>query len=397
MRPLKVCCIINGTGPGGAERMLGRVLKNVDPTEFELSVISLNEFGLVAEELQQLGIPVHALNILRKRVPKAIIFSKIVRLLRTYKPDVVQTWMYLSDLFGGLAAKVAGRLPVIWNIRHSTLDPQIDSRNTIWTAHICGLLSRWVPHRIVLNAEVAQTIHVRARYAADKMEVIPNGFDLDEFRPSRQARCTIRKELALSDRVPLVGLIGRFHPHKDHDTFFRAASIIGSDRSDVRFLLSGGENVLKRHDIQALITNYGLHDRFSVLGHRSDVAAVYASLDVVVSSSLTEGFPNVVGEAMACGIPCIATNVGDSATIVGDTGRIVPVRNAPALANAVLELLKLPRESLVELGRAARQRVAARYSIRHIATQYAKLWKEVAATRKTICVSGPRSRLQKAA
>ena len=389
--------MINGTGPGGAERMLGRVLQQMDRSQFELSVISLNEFGLVGEELQELGIPVHALNMLRKRIPKAVVFGKIVRLLRAKQPDLVQTWMYLSDLFGGLAAKIAGRTPVIWNIRHSTLDPRFDSRNMILTARICGLLSRWLPAKIVLNSEAAKPVHARVGFSADKMEVIPNGFDLQEFRPSRKSRAAIRGELGFDDNVQLVGLVGRFHPHKDHRNFIAAAAIVAAQLPRTRFLLAGGEHVLKRSDIDADIVSHGLKDRIHWLGRRGDVAAVNCSLDVAVCSSVTEGFPNVVGEAMACGVPCVSTDVGESAAVVGPTGRIVPIQDPHALANGILELLNLPPESRAELGHAARQRIADRYDIRRIATRYAELWTEVGSTSKAVRRSDPSIQDRKAA
>ena len=388
MRCVRLAIVINGTGVGGAERMLARVLTRLSTDEFAVKVFSLDSGGPIAEQLTKAGIPVVALDCVRRRIPNPFDLLTLARELRRFRPDVVQGWMYLGNLYGGLAAKLARRdLPVSWNIRHSTLDPQIDSRSLRWSAWLGGKLSQWIPQRIILCAEAARAAHLAVGYAADKLEVIPNGFDLSEFRPDPAARRRIRDELSVCDNTPLVGLVGRFHPHKDHRTFVRAARVVADRLPSTHFVCVGDDQIYTAADVWQWIDEVGLRDRFHLLGARRDIAAIDASLDVSVCASTTEGFPNVVGEAMACGVPCVATNVGECAEVVGDTGRIVPKQNPQQLGEAIVELLNLPPVERFALGQAARGRVCQRYDIAQIVAQYRTLWRTLAGDESTNSIS----------
>ncbi len=379
MERVRLAVVVNGTGVGGAERMVGRVLTRLSPDEFDMKVFCLDSCGAVADQLEAAGIPVLGMDILKRRVPNPIDIVTLARELKQFRPDIVQGWMYLSNLYGGIAAKLARRdCPVAWNIRHSTLDAKIDSRAMRLTAWIGGKLSRWMPEKIVLCAEAAREAHCQVGYAPKLLQVIPNGFDLGEFRPDPEARRRVRQELGLSEDVPLVGLMGRFHPHKDHRTFVRAARVVVDRVPNAHFLLVGADQVYTTSDIWNWIDEVGLRDHFRLFKVRPDPAAIDTSLDVSVCSSTTEGFPNVVGEAMACGVPCVATNVGECAEVVGDTGRIVSKQNPQQLGDAISELLSLPSADRVALGQAARLRICERYDINRIVAQYRKLWLELA-------------------
>ncbi|MCX7423305.1 MAG: glycosyltransferase [Planctomycetia bacterium] len=392
MERVRLAVVVNGTGVGGAERMVGRVLTRLSTDEFDMMVFCLDSCGAVADQLKAAGIPVLGMDILKRRVPNPIDIVTLSHELKQFRPDVVQGWMYLSNLYGGFAAKLARRdCPVAWNIRHSTLDAKIDSRAMRLTAWIGGKLSRWMPKKIVLCAEAAREAHCQVGYAPELLQVIPNGFDLGEFRPDPEARRRVRQELGLSEEVPLVGLMGRFHPHKDHRTFVQAARVVVNRVPNAHFLLVGADQVYTTSDIWSWVDEVGLRDHFHLFKVRPDPAAIDTSLDVSVCSSTTEGFPNVVGEAMACGVPCVATNVGECAEVVGDTGRIVAKRNPQQLGDAIAELLSLPRADRVALGQAARNRICERYDINRIVAQYRKLWLELAG-RENAVESVPRRR-----
>lgn len=379
MERVRLAVVVNGTGVGGAERMVGRVLTRLSPDEFDMKVFCLDSCGAVADQLEAAGIPVLGMDILKRRVPNPLDIVTLSRELKHFRPDVVQGWMYLRNLYGGIAAKLARRdCPVAWNIRHSTIDAKIDSRSMRLTAWIGGKLSRLMPKKIVLCAEAAREAHCNVGYAPDRLQVIPNGFDLSEFHPDPAARLRVRQELGLSDEVPLVGLMGRFHPHKDHRTFVRAARVVVDRVPNAHFLLVGADQVFTTTDIWSWVDEVGLRDHFHLLKVRPDPAAIDASLDVSVCSSTTEGFPNVVGEAMACGVPCVATNVGECAEVVGETGRIVSKQNPQQLGDAIADLLSLPRVDRISLGQAARRRVCERYDIVQIVAQYRALWLELA-------------------
>lgn len=380
MKPLRVCSIINGTAGGaGAERMLQRVIRHANTPEFEHLVISIKNFRTVAEELTAEGINVQTLGVYTKyhRLPMSVL--QMAAQIRAFKPDVVQTWMYMSDLFGGLAAQLAApKTPVIWTIRHSTLDPDIDSRGLRWSATACAKLSRRVPTRILLNSHAAIPNHVAAGYDESRMQVIPNGFDIDRFKPDENARCETRKRLGILQDAPLVGRVARFHPHKDHESFLKAARIVHEQRPDVRFLMCGEPLHFTTEHIRADIAGAGLTDVVQLVELQSDIVPLNCSFDIATCSSITEAFPNVVGEAMACGVPCVSTDVGDASHIVGDTGRVVPSACPEKFAKELLELLSLSEFERRQLGCAARQRVIDRFELTASTEQFVQTWRDLA-------------------
>ncbi len=378
MDRIRLAVVVNTTGVGGAERMLARVLVRLPRDEFEVMVFSLEEIGAVGEQLIAAGIPVRAMDFLGSRVPNPIDLITLARELKRFQPDVVQGWMYLGNLYGGLAAKLAQRnLPVAWNIRHSTLDPKIDSRSLRCSAWIGGKLSNVLPQRIVLCAEAARAAHEQVGYKSEKLEVIPNGFDIAEFRPDPAGRKRIREELAIAAEAPLIGIVGRFHPHKDHRTFVSAARVIADRVPNAHFVVVGEDQVFSTADLWNWIDAVGLRDRFRLTGARRDVAAIYASLDVPVCCSTTEGFPNVVGEAMACGVSCVATDVGECAEVIGETGLIVPPQDPERLGMGVVNLLSRSPSERAALGQHARQQIIERYDIRVIVERYRQLWMQL--------------------
>jgi glycosyltransferase involved in cell wall biosynthesis len=362
---------------GGAEMMLYKLLSQVSKDQNVRSrVVSLLPDGPIGERIRELGVPVTTLD-----MPRGTLtwngLRRLYGLFRREQPDVVQTWMYHADLVGGLVAWAAGVDHIVWNIRSSTLDPDRDKRTTIWTAKLCALLSSWLPDRIVTCAREAGRVHTDLGYDASKMVVVPNGFDIEQYRPDDQRRAQIREELSLQDE-PVVGLVARYHPQKDHRTFVRAAARLSERIPDVHFVLCGTDVTWQNEELVGWIEEYGLRDSFRLLGRRDDVASVMTAFDVAVLSSATgEAFPNVVGEAMACGVPCVVTRVGDSADIVGDTGVAVPTERPVELAEGCEEILSLPGDSRKELGRMARDRVDRLYSLEATGKKYLDVYETV--------------------
>ena len=380
MRPIRICSIINGTGgEGGAERMLQRVIRHGNTSEFEHLVLSIKNFQQVAEELTAEGIDVQNLNVQANyyKLPKAVL--QLASRIRRFQPDVIQSWMYMADFFGGLASHLAApSTPMIWTIRHSTLDPAIDSRALRGCAAGCARLSRRVPAKIILNSHAAVPIHAAAGYDESKMQVIPNGFDVSRFSPSEQLRRETRARLGISDNAPVIGRVARFHANKDHITFLKAAQIVLAQRPDARFLVCGEPQTISSTQVQKDIDSLGLTDAVQLVELQSDIVPLNCAFDIATCSSITEAFPNVIGEAMSCGVPCVSTDVGDAAMIIGDTGRVVPVQEPQLFAEAVLELLSLPEENRRQLGIAARQRVIDNFELTHSTGMFLDLWRELA-------------------
>ena len=272
--------------------------------------------------------------------PNPVAVLRLAKWLREDRPDVIQTWMYHADLIGGLAAKLAGGIPLAWGIRQSNLSDQGSRRLTIHTMRMCAQVSRWLPARIVCCSEASQRVHAALGYATEKMIVIPNGFDLRAYKPDSAARESVRAELQIPADAPVIGLVGRFDPQKDHHTFVCAAALLHRSRPDVHFLLCGDDVTWENAELRGWIEEAGIRKQCRLLGRRNDLSRLTAALDIAASSSsFGEGFPNVIGEAMACGVPCVVTDVGDSALIVGQTGRVVPPQNPKELANALSELV----------------------------------------------------------
>jgi glycosyltransferase involved in cell wall biosynthesis len=272
---------------------------------------------------------------------------------------------------------MAGADHVVWNIRSSTLDPDRDKQTTIWTAKLCAWLSSWLPDRIVTCAREAGRVHAELGYDASKMVVVPNGFDTEQYRPDEQRRAQIRDELNVQEKA-VVGLVARYHPQKDHRTFVRAAARLVERVPDAHFVLCGTDVTWENQELAGWIQEHGLRDSFSLLGRRDDVASVMTAFDVAVLSSATgEAFPNVVGEAMACGVPCVVTRVGDSAEIIGDTGIAVPTKSPVELAEGCEKILSQSVDERKELGRRARDRVERLYSLEATAEKYLDVYETV--------------------
>lgn len=375
---MKIVHIITGLNTGGAEVMLRELLRHSDPTSFQHEVMSLTDIGPTGKTIQELGFKVTYLG-MRPQFPDAGALWRLSRRLKRLRPDVVQTWLYHGDVIGGLAARLAGIRAVVWGIHISQLDAPHTKKSTLLTVQAGARLSHFVPARIVCCARSALELHEKIGYDARKMEVIPNGFDLNDFAPDPLARELVRRELQLEARTPLVGLIGRFHPQKDHENFVRAAQILSQSDGRTHFVLIGAGSEWSNELLARPIENAGLKARFHLLGRRDDIARWSAGLDVLaLSSAYGEAFPMVVGQAMACETVCAVTDVGDSADLVGDTGAVVPPRDAGALARALSELLSAPPDERAASGKAARLRIEERFSIASVTARYEELWRQLA-------------------
>lgn len=346
--------------------------------EFAQKVISLTENGPIGERITDLGVPVTALG-LRRALPNPLAVVRLIGHIKRLRATVAQTWMYHADFLGGMAARLSGVRSVAWNIRNNDLSPEKTSRRTRQVVTLCARLSKRIPARIVCCSEAAMRTHVELGYDPTRFVIIPNGFDLERFRPDPEARVSVRTELSIARDVPLIGLVARFDPQKNHAMFFAAAGLLHRRRLDVHFLLVGRGVDSTNAQIERWMHDAGIGSVTHLLGERGDIQRLTAALDLASSSSWGEAFPNVLGEAMACGVPCVTTDAGDAALIVGDTGLVVPRDDPAELARAWEEMLSLPIERRRALGDAGRQRIAERFEIGAIAKRYAALYRALAA------------------
>lgn len=355
----KIAHIITGLKQGGAETVLLRLVTHL--SDFKHHVFSLTDAGDLGPAFVKAGITVTSLHF-SLRAPH---IPQLLQYLHRLKPDVVQTWMYHGDLLGGLAARLLGHKNVIWNIRNSTLGSQI-KWTTRTTVKLCAALSSHVPHTIITCSQQAQKVHEALGYAPNKFQVIPNGIDCQVFHPHTPWRHKARANLNLSEDAPVIGMVARFDPQKDFPTFIKAAQQIISHLPQARFLLIGPGCQEDNSTLRSLLQQASIP--VLLLGPRQDIPELLNALDLfVLSSAYGEAFPNVIAEAMACGIPCVATAVGDTAEIIGDTGLVVPPKEPIALATGCLQMLADPLNG-------QRQRIIDLFSLERMIEHYRQLY-----------------------
>jgi glycosyltransferase involved in cell wall biosynthesis len=299
-----------------------------------------------------------------------------VTLIRHLKPAIVQTWLYHADLLGGVAARLAGHKKIIWGIRTTDV-AKGGKRATVLVRWVCARLSYWVPHTIVCAAEAARRTHANLGYCRKRMVVIPNGFEMVRLQASATQVSALRQTFVLGPHELVIGSVGRFNPAKDQHNFVRAAGLLAARHAHLRFILVGRDCDVNNKDLAQWIADTGLADRFVLLGERSDVPVCLAAMDVFVLSSRTEGFPNVLAEAMAIGRPCVTTDVGDAAFVLGECGVIVPAEDASALAQGLNKLLSMSPRQREEVGDKARARVAQEFSMEKSAKLFADVYEGV--------------------
>jgi glycosyltransferase involved in cell wall biosynthesis len=375
---IKVMHIITTLGPAGAENMLCRIAEGMDTTRFENEVVSLTGILDLAEKMNSLGVRVRTLA-MKKSVPNPLLVMRLANWIRESKPDVIHTWMYHANLIGTLAARLAGNVPVVWAIHHNAFDPRVDKRRTMLVNRACAVLSRKFAERIVFCSEASLRTHKLLGYAAEKLQVIPNGFDLEQVKPDLTARASLRQELGIPADAVVIGLAARFHPHKDHRNFVQAAERLHKLMPDVHFLLFGMGITWDNTQLGAWMSAAGLRERCHLLGLRHDISRLFSGMDIATTASRSEAFPIVIGEAMACGTPCVVTDVGDSALIVENTGSVVPPEDPHTLAEAWRGLIHAGPAVRRRLGIAARERVQRNFSLPVIVERYQKIYAQAAA------------------
>lgn len=373
---IKITHIINGLSTGGAETMLLKLLSHMNREKYEAEVIALTTIGAVGERIRKLDISVRALEMPRG-IPDVRGVMRLSQWLHSHPPDLVQTWMYHADLVGGIVGRVINHIPTVWNLRGGELDYFSHNKLTLLTIKSCAFLSSRLPKQIISCSTVGKGFHVRLGYDSQKIEIIPNGFDLLKFQPDEVSRVALRQELGVPSNTSLIGLVARFDPLKDHQNFIEAVGILHKSLPDVHFVLCGDGIDSTNEELSRWIAAINATEKIHLMGRREDLPRINAGLDLATLTSFSEGFPNVLGEAMACGIPCVATDVGDASIIIGDTGIIVPPKNPQTLAAGWLEILSMEPEKKAQLGLAARRRIEDNFSLPAIVARYEKLYEKI--------------------
>lgn len=370
---MKVLHVITSLSDGGAQAVLYRLCKRDEHDEH--IVVSMMDPGKYGPLLAESGVTVLSLGLARDRLTPAPVL-RLRHLIGRHGPDVVQTWMYHADLLGGVASRLAGARTV-WGIHHSDLVPGKSKRITILVARLCAVFSHFIPTRIICCSERAAEVHQELGYAAGKISVVPNGYDVRQFSPDPSARTRVRAEWHTDGKLPVIGMVARYNPQKDHASLIRALGEL--QRSGTSFLcVMIGDGINENNSILIdLLKQENVIEKVLLYEHRNDIPDVMNALDIhILSSAYGEAFPNVLCEAMSCGTPCVTTDVGDAARIVGDTGWVLPPGKPHALATAILNAFD---EMLKPDDWSARQETARRHIIEHFSLEtmvdsYRTIW-----------------------
>ena len=352
---------------------LAQLVKNMDKTQFSNVVVSLREDGFYGPIIRAEGITVYSLG-QKTGILDLSALHRLYRIIKLEKPDILQTWLYFSDVLGLVMAKLT-RIPrVFWNIRCS--DPHRGQfslrRKTLLKC--LALLSRF-PTGAIANSKAGIAYHSQLGYRPKSWEFIPNGFDTDILKPSPEKRNEWRKTLKIPNDVLVIGLIARYNRLKDLPTFIRAASLLAGSMSNVHFCLVGSGMSLENTELKELLKNTKVSHLFHLIERQKDIAGIFSVFDVFTLSSISEGFPNVTAEAMACGLPTVVTDAGDSILIVDDCGMVVPSQSPEALATAWAKVLSMSPGDRSIMGQKARQRIITAFPITKMSAQYESVYK----------------------
>jgi glycosyltransferase involved in cell wall biosynthesis len=366
--------VITGLSTGGAETMLFKYLSNTERKKLTHKVVVLTTWGNVADKIQDLGFEIKVLNM--KGVGSSILaVFKLALIIYRFKPDVVQSWMYHSDLFAGVIAKMLRVKLIVWNIRNSSLSERSSKFSTRVIRKICAKISKSVPDLIISCAVSSAKLHQKIGYDNKKIKIIPNGFDPDVFFPSKINRKKIRQEINIDKETIVISLLARFDSQKDHKNFIRAAAIFKNKFKDVIFILCGIDIDFKNQDLLQWIKDFNLLNNVRLLGKRDDIQDIINASDIVCSSSsFGEAFPNIIGEALLCETLCVVTDVGDSKKIINKTGVTVPPNDSTELYKGWEILSNMEKNEMQKLGIFGRRDIIENYHIRKITSEYDRVY-----------------------
>ncbi len=371
---MKVIHIITSLGDGGAENTLYKICKY--DVQNKHIVISLKGPGKYFSLLNKLGIKVYCLNISFYSINK---FFFLIKLLRFLKPDIVQTWLVHADFIGGIAAKLAGLEKIIWNIRYSNLEIRKAKLTTILIIKLLAKLSFFIPKLIIIVSKKAKNVYELEGYYRKKIKVIANGYNLSILKPNKIQKKIFKKKIKIKKKIPLIGNVARYDPKKDHINLINALAIIRSKNLEFYCVLVGSGIDKNNVKLVSEIKRLKLSKYIKLLGRNDNIIQIMNGLDIYVqSSSYGEGFPNVVAESMACGTPCIVTDVGDASLIVGETGWVVPPNNPTKLAKAIEKgLHEVKTKNWNKRSNKVRSRIKKNFLLSKMLKSYNKSWYQV--------------------
>ena len=377
-KKMKVLHVITGLSQGGAENALFRLV-TYKPARVTHIVISTIDAGVYGPKLINAGISVFTLGMTRGHLKISGIF-KLWKLIRKEKPDVVQTWMYHADLIGGITARLAGCSSVCWGVHTFNLDAAVMSKSTRTIVKLCALTSWIVPSRIISVAESSVRVHVAVGYTKNKFLTIPLGFNSDVGEGNTPKGTGMINFINKSDKVTILGCVARWDPQKDHGNLLQALAILQHRKIEFKCIFVGPGMDYQNRTLSDLVLKMKVNsENIFLAGFVEGASSIMSSFDLHILSSLGEAFANVVAEAMISGTPCICTDVGDVALVVGETGWIVPPSDPVALASAIEDAISEMNDRIKWSARkeACKKYIKDNYSIERMVDSYFRVWNSV--------------------
>ena len=371
---MRVLHIITGLGRGGAETLLYQFCKY--DKESEHIVVSLSGSQDYEKKLKQIDIQVHTLNFSNSKI-NFLGLIKLYKLIRQVKPDIIQTWMIHADMIGGLLARFAGIKNIFWGVHHTNLIEGSSKKMTMLIIKINSILSYFIPRKIIYCAKNSKEVQESIGFQSSKGVVINNGYNIDTFSNSSFLNNKFLNEFNFPVDTFVIGHVGSYSPLKDQISLIEAFSILKQKQFNFEVVLVGTNLDNNNHDLVSLLDKKDLNNHVHLLGRRDDIPTIMNGIDIFVLSSISEAFPNVLNEAMACATPCVTTDVGDAAIIVGNTGWVVPKKNPSALMESILEAVdekKFHNIAWLQRKDACRKRIVENFSLEEMIKKYKKVW-----------------------
>lgn len=360
---------------GGAERQLCELACGLKNRGHEVVIGLFYSGGLLEKDIEAHGIKIFHLG-KRNTLDNFIVALRLLKILKKEKPDILQCWMNVPNVHGALLKPYISPINLVWAIRSSDMDVTCYNITDRIVYYIERKLSR-IPELVISNSNAGKEYFISKGAYAGNIIVIPSGINVKNFQPDASAREQCRKQWGIN-KEKLIGIVGRIDPKKGHETFFRAVSIIARNNTMVRFACVSPDPQLAREKFHSLVESMGLENTILWVSGKDNIVKIYNAIDIFcLSSHFGEGWPNVVGEAMACGVPCVVTDVGDAGAIVGDTGIVVPRRNPSALAEACIKLLNLSDEQFSVLKTRCRERIVENFTVEKMAERFESVYNSI--------------------
>ncbi len=371
---MKILHVISGLKRGGAETLLFRMCQF--DRDNDHIVVSLSNAEGYGDNLEKINVPVYTLNFSSGKINISGLI-KLYRIMKRLKPDVVQTWMNHADLIGGIIARISGIKNIFWGVHQTILINGKSKISTIMIVRLNAILSNLIPNKIIYCAEKSREVHELIGFKKSKGVVIQNGYDIKIFHQNDSLRKDFRDKLKISPDAFIIGHVASYDPLKDQDTLIKSLGKLSQRKIKFIAILVGTNLDHSNYDLVNSLKDNGLSDNIHLLGIRDDILSVMNAIDLLLLSSISEAFPNVLNEAMLCGTPCLTTNVGDAALIVDKTGWVVDPGDSKAMADACIDALNEKEKNNVHWKNrkeSCRKRIIENFSFEKMINKYKEIW-----------------------